>query len=170
MRWGPSVHRFGHRFDHGMVEGAFQFRVSRHRAAVGRIRTNWEALQVPSVQQQFEELYVRNRVDAAAGKTPPDSWEELSRPECEQAAAELHTVMQAAVEAAKAAIPARERDTAVRRWPRSKRTRDLFDERERALQRAEPGSGEWREAKAKFRNSIAHACRRDRRRGLPQEI
>lgn len=68
--------------------------------------------------------------------------------------------MQEAVRGAVEAIPA---DRADRRWPRSQRTRALFVERERALQRSVPGRSGWREAKARFRNAIAHACRRDRR-------
>ena len=158
VKWGPSIHRFGHKFDHGMVQGTFRFRVAARKTIQGS--TDWAALGDPETLKSFSRIYGEER-----GKRPakPDYWADLETSDCVQAAAELHSDITAAVKAAKEAIPERKAKHKVRRWPRSATTQKLFDDRERGLQREITGSGEWKEVKKEFRNKIAHACRADRR-------
>jgi exonuclease III len=158
VRWGPSIHRFGHRFDHGMIQGTFRFRVAAHKAIQGS--TDWGALSDPETQSDFDRLY-----EEARGARPAkvDYWADLEPEACKEAAAELHSDITVAVTAAKTAIPARSTERVVRRWARSEETQKLFDQRERGLQSAPTGSDEWKAAKRLFRNRIAHACRKDRR-------
>jgi exonuclease III len=163
VRWGPSIHRFGHRFDHGMVHGTFRFRVASHKPPQGW--TDWGALGNPETLKNFNRLY-----DEARGARPEkaDYWNDLDTAGCVRAAAELHSSITDAVKVAKVAIPAKPATRTVRRWPRSEATQKLFEERERGMQREVTGSDRWLEEKRHFRNRIAHACRADRREWIEQ--
>ena len=158
VRWGPSIHRFGHRFDHGMIQGKFRFRVAAHKPARGS--TNWGALAHPVTLSNFNERYESER-----GVRPAkiDYWADLDEAGCVAVAEELHSVITRSVQVAKSVIPEKDAARKERRWPRSEATRVLFEERERGLQREVTGSDGWKAEKSLFRNRIAHACRDDRR-------
>ena len=156
VRWGPSIHRFGHIYDHGMVYGTFRFRVAAHKTV--QASTDWTALGTPETLENFNKLYEEKR-----GERKVDYWNDLSLERCEEVAAELHSEITGAVQAAKEAIPPKSSERAVRRWPRSEATQKLFEDRERGMQREITGSDRWHAEKRFFRNRIAHACRADRR-------
>jgi len=158
VRWGPSIHRFGHRFDHGMVQGTFRFRVAAHQQV--KSSSEWGALKDPETLENFDRLYEEAR---GVRESKVDYWADFEEEECVVAAAKLHSAISGAVQTAKTAIPEKSKERTVRRWPRSEATQKLFEARERGLQRETTGSEGWLAEKRLFRNRIAHSCRDDRR-------
>ena len=64
VRWGPSIHRFGWRYDHGMLCTKLKFKVeSRSRTEEEKERqTNWEELRLEGMRNEFEAAYQRAHV------------------------------------------------------------------------------------------------------------
>ena len=148
VRWSPSKHRWGHRWDHGLVEVMVKSRVA---APLERVpRTDWTALNDDGVKDAFN-LAVQSKLREAGFEELETSEEDFES---------LQSVMMDAIEETVPKVPAP--------WGRamqelSEESRKLFADRERAMQGAKRGTARWYKVYHEYRDAIYKSRRRDRR-------
>ena len=193
VAWGPSVHRFGYRWDHGLVQIGWKWRV---RAVPAREpRLDLAALRQEEIQEQFNGVMADKWMEAAGAAVV--SWEELdpinfslgpsgdssSSRSSSSNSSSSGSSASSSVEVAAAALSldrefevlhttARETMEAVlpciqrkrgKVRERSQRSVDLFLKRSSALQGLVKGSPEWWKVKSAFQKEITKSCREDYR-------
>ena len=141
VRWGPSVHRFGWRYDHAMLCSTLKFKVRKIDKAPDT--PDWEELRVEKARNEFEAAYVRakEKLTARRAAATAAAEAEVESLGCEELLADLNEAMRESKET----LPARKKGKRERR--RSDRTQKLHKKREVALQRLTRGSPAWREAR-----------------------
>ena len=147
--WGPSIHRFGHRWDHGLVRATWRFRLARLPKLpdvldIGAMRRDEECVTV------FDER-------VAAVKSVFKHWSPSSSSveDYDQSLIAISTAMGEV-------LPTRQPKKGKVR-ERSARTLALFEERARQCQKLERGSETWVQTLKSFQKEIRKSCREDYR-------
>ena len=144
VQWSPSIHRFGYRYDHGMVRMTVRQRLKRPFKAA--LKSDWLALQAEPGAKRYDEA-------VAAHMCKQQIAEETSLDEQLQL---LYEGMTAGL----AALPPKDKVKGKVR-ERSDATKALFEAREKECAQLVQGSPQWIEMHRSYREQICKSCRED---------
>ena len=146
VKWGPSIHIFGYKYDHGMVQLTWKFRVKvkiLHEPPIDLSR-----LKDPVIKHDYDAAVITEIAEASMDVMQPTLYEDYLI---------LCTLV---AQALQDTVPeAKKQKGKVRE--RSAETMQLFDDRIRDFENLEKGSAEWHEVRLRYRNAITHSCRQD---------
>ena len=154
VEWRHSIHRYGFRYDHGLISMDFRQRVQRPKLCT--LKPDFSSLNDEDVKTEFD-------------KSIKDSMEKKEKIE-ESSTSDLLKKLQESMKIAIDELPRIPRKRGKIRT-NSEETKQLFRERESILHKlisrgVSRKSNIWRETKAEYNQSIFKACREDWRKHI----
>jgi exonuclease III len=151
VEWRHSIHRFGHKHDHGLIKATFRFRIRKKREPPLPI-PDFSSLIAPYGEPPpAAAIRFDNTMLAITSHLPPPV-----------TTAVAYTRLADAIQAAATELPPIP-NTRRKKLSASLETAKLYEDRKRAINRLTRGSPAWRQTLKNYGRAIAHSHRRDKR-------
>ena len=157
VKWGPAFHRFGQKFDHGLVSAKWRWRT---KATVKKKRHNFKAMSSQSWPEFDTDLRIRLQkkyettgqgATQVAGKDTDDETAELSE--------EFAHLTKCVYETICKVVPEKKKWIKKNGRVVSQGTKELFEKRAKEFSKQKP----TKQRRQKWNRTIRNACRNDYR-------
>ena len=163
-KWGPALHRFGHKFDHGLLSATWRWKTKKTQRFV---TANFKAMNAQSWREFDKDLRIRLQEICPArvskrghkGQAFLNAATQGNSPKKQKLSKQLDSFTRCARESISAMVPKKQKQKKNGRTM-SEETKELHNKRRKIFQKEKPSA----DTRKRWNRKIARSCRDDYRK------